>query len=257
MRILLTIEYNGKNYSGWQRQKNALSVQQVLEEGLALILQQKITLFASGRTDGGVHALGQRAHFDYDGKVPVKKIATAVNTVLPDDIKVISAEVVSDDFHAQYSAKKKTYLYKMYFSRTAHPLKNDFYARIPYDKVDFEKMKRACADLVGTHDFLGFSSTGSGIKTTVRTVYSADLTLDGENIELKITGNGFLYNMVRIIAGTLAYIGAGLLPETAVRDVLETKDRKKGGKTYPAAGLCLVSVDYTATPCSDIPRSAE
>lgn len=193
-----------------------------------------------------MHALGQKAHFDYDGNFPVKKMAYAINTTLPDDIRILSAEKVNDDFHAQYSAKKKTYVYKMYASRTLHPLKNDLYARIPYDTVDFEKMKKACTELVGTHDFKGFSSTGSGIKTTVRTLFNATLTQDGEDITLELTGNGFLYNMVRIIAGTLAYIGVGILPESAVRDVLETKDRKKGGKTFPPQGLYLKEVTYSA-----------
>lgn len=244
MRILLTIEYFGKNYAGWQRQKNAISVQQVLEEKLSVILQSPIVLSASGRTDSGVHALGQKAHFDYDGNFPVEKIAFAVNTTLPEDVRVLSAIKVHDDFHAQYSAKRKTYVYKAYVSRTLHPLKNYHFARIPYDNVDFEKMKRACNDLLGTHDFSGFSSTGSGIKTTVRTVYSATLTKDGEDITLEITGNGFLYNMVRIIAGTLAYIGAGLLPEDSVKKVLATKNRKLAGKTFPPQGLYLKEVVY-------------
>lgn len=244
MRILLTVEYFGKNYAGWQRQKNATSVQQVLEEKLSLILQSPIVLSASGRTDSGVHALGQKAHFDYEGNFPVEKMAFAVNTTLPEDIRVLSAIKVSDDFHAQYSAKRKTYVYKMYVSRTLHPLKNYHFARIPYDKVDFEKMERACEDLIGTHDFSGFSSTGSGIKTTVRTIYSATLRKDGEDITLEITGNGFLYNMVRIIAGTLAYIGAGLLPEDSVKTVLDTKNRKLAGKTFPPQGLYLKEVFY-------------
>lgn len=244
MRILLTVEYFGKNYAGWQRQKNATSVQQVLEEKLSLILQSSIVLSASGRTDSGVHALGQKAHFDYEGNFPVGKMAFAVNTTLPEDIRVLSAIKVSDDFHAQYSAKRKTYVYKMYVSRTLHPLKNYHFARIPYDNVDFEKMERACEDLIGTHDFSGFSSTGSGIKTTVRTIYSATLRKDGEDITLEITGNGFLYNMVRIIAGTLAYIGAGLLPEESVKIVLDTKNRKLAGKTFPPQGLYLKEVFY-------------
>lgn len=244
MRILLTVEYFGKNYAGWQRQKNATSVQQVLEEKLSLILQSPIVLSASGRTDSGVHALGQKAHFDYEGNFPVGKMAFAVNTTLPEDIRVLSAIKVSDDFHAQYSAKRKTYVYKMYVSRTLHPLKNYHFARFPYDKVDFEKMERACEDLIGTHDFSGFSSTGSGIKTTVRTIYSATLRKDGEDITLEITGNGFLYNMVRIIAGTLAYIGAGLLPEDSVKTVLDTKNRKLAGKTFPPQGLYLKEVFY-------------
>lgn len=244
MRILITIEYFGKNYAGWQRQKNALAVQQVLEESLSLILQTKITLVASGRTDRGVHALNQKAHFDYDGNFPVQKIAYAVNTTLPDDIRVLSAENVPDDFHAQYSAKKKTYLYKLYVSRTLHPIKNLMSAHIAYPDIDFEKMLVACQDLIGTHDFKAFAATGSHIVNNVRTVYDARLTRNGEDIEFEITGNGFLYNMVRIAIGTLVWIGIGKLPVTAVKDMLETGDRKRGGKTLPPHGLYLKSVEY-------------
>ena len=244
MRVLITIEYYGKDYAGWQRQKNALAVQQVLEEKLGLVLQSKVVLVASGRTDRGVHALRQKAHFDYEGFFPVKKMAYAVNTTLPDDIRVLDAIQVPDDFHAQYSAKKKTYLYKMYVSRTLHPVKNLLSAQISYDDVDFEKMQRACADLVGTHDFAAFAATGSHIKTTVRTVFDARLTRNGEDIEFEITGNGFLYNMVRIAVGTLVWIGIGKLPETAVKEMLETGDRKKGGKTLPPHGLYLKDVFY-------------
>jgi len=244
MRILITIEYYGKNYAGWQRQKNALAVQQVLEERLGLILQSKVVLVASGRTDRGVHALRQKAHFDYDGFFPVQKIAYAVNTTLPDDIRVLDAIEVPNDFHAQYSAKKKTYLYKMYVSKTLHPVKNLLSAQIPYREVDFEKMQAACQDLVGTHDFAAFAATGSHITNTVRTVYHAELRKNGEDIEFEITGNGFLYNMVRIAVGTLVWIGIGKLPVTAVQEMLETGDRKKGGKTLPPHGLYLKNVFY-------------
>lgn len=244
MRILLTIEYFGKNYAGWQRQKNALAVQQVLEEKLSLILQSPIVLVASGRTDRGVHALGQKAHFDYDGFFPVEKIAYSVNTTLPDDIRVLDSVAVPDDFHAQYSAKKKTYLYKAYVSRTLHPVKNLISTQIPYKDVDFDKMKSACADLIGTHDFAAFAATGSHITNTVRTVYDARLTRNGEDIEFEITGNGFLYNMVRIAIGTLVWIGIGKLPVNAVRTMLETGDRTKGGKTLAPHGLYLKSVFY-------------
>lgn len=244
MRILITIEYYGKNYAGWQRQKNALAVQQVLEERLGLILQSKVVLVASGRTDRGVHAMRQKAHFDYDGFFPVQKIAYAVNTTLPDDIRVLDAIEVPNDFHAQYSAKKKTYLYKMYVSKTLHPVKNLLSAQIPYREVDFEKMQAACQDLVGTHDFAAFAATGSHITNTVRTVYHAELRKNGEDIEFEITGNGFLYNMVRIAVGTLVWIGIGKLPVTAVQEMLETGDRKKGGKTLPPHGLYLKNVIY-------------
>ena len=244
MRILITVEYYGKNYAGWQRQKNALAVQQVLEEKLSLVLQSKIVLVASGRTDRGVNALGQKAHFDYDGFFPVKKIAYAVNTTLPDDIRVLDAIEVAPDFHAQYSAKKKTYVYKAYVSRTLHPVKNVIATQIPYADVDFEKMKLACSDLIGTHDFAAFAATGSHITNTVRTVYDAQITRNGEDIEFSITGNGFLYNMVRIAIGTLVWIGIGKLSVTAIKEMLDTGDRKKGGKTLSPHGLYLKEVIY-------------
>lgn len=244
MRILITVEYYGSNYAGWQRQKNALAVQQVLEESLGLILQSKIVLCASGRTDRGVHALNQKAHFDYEGKFPVEKIARSVNTTLPDDVRVLKAERVPDDFHAQYSVKRKTYLYRMYFSRTLHPVKNLLSAQIAYADADFEKMCAACRDLVGTHDFAAFAATGSHVQNTVRTVYDAVLRRNGEDMEFEITGNGFLYNMVRIAVGTLVWIGIGKLPQSAILDMLESGDRTKGGKTLPPRGLYLKNVEY-------------
>lgn len=244
MRILITVEYYGKNYAGWQRQKNALAVQQVLEEKLSLILQSKVILVASGRTDRGVNAYAQKAHFDYDGFFPVQKIAYSVNTTLPDDIRVLSAIQVPDDFHAQYSAKKKTYLYKMYFSKTLHPLKNLLSTQIPYENINFENMEIACRDLIGTHDFAAFAATGSHITNTVRTVFDAKITKNGEDAEFEITGNGFLYNMVRIAVGTLVWIGIGKLPVTAVKEMLLSGDRTKGGKTLAPHGLYLKSVHY-------------
>lgn len=246
MKILITVEYFGKNYAGWQRQKNALSIQQVLEEKLSLVLQSEIKLWGSGRTDSGVHALGQKAHFIYNGSFPLDRICSAVNTTLPSDIRLLEAKEVDESFHAQYNAKRKTYLYKYYVDRTLHPLKCELAAQIPYDesRFDFSKMQEACAKLIGEHDFRGFSSTGSGIENTVRTIYSAKLIKEGQDITLEICGNGFLYNMVRIIAGTLAFIAVGRLPVSAVEDTLSTKDRKKAGKTYPPQGLYLKYVEY-------------
>ena len=246
MKILITIEYFGKNYAGWQRQKNALSVQQVLEEKLSLVLQSNIKIWGSGRTDSGVHALGQKAHFIYEGTFPLSRLCPAVNTTLPEDIRLLDAQAVEIDFHAQYNAKRKTYVYKYYIGRTLRPLKCQLAAQIPYDenRLDFSKMQEACAKFIGEHDFRGFSSTGSGIESTVRTIYSASIVKEGQDITLEICGNGFLYNMVRIIAGTLAFIGIGKLPVSAIETTLQTKDRKKAGKTYPPQGLYLKSVEY-------------
>lgn len=245
-KILLTIEYFGKNYAGWQCQKNVKSIQQTIEEKLSLVLQQKIKIHASGRTDKGVHAYKQVAHFDYDGKMKPNNIVLAVNTTLPSDIRIVEGIYVEDDFHAQYSAKKKTYLYKFYVSRILSPIREDTYAQIEYsiEKLNFEKMENACKDLLGTHDFAGFSSTGSDKTNTIRTIYDAHLEKKGDEIFFYITGNGFLYNMVRIIAGTLAFIGVGFLGQEAISEVLETKNRKKAGKTFPAKGLYLLEVKY-------------
>ncbi len=245
-RILLTIEYNGKKYAGWQRQENALAVQQVVEDALGVLLQQKVVLFASGRTDAGVHAAAQPAHFDYDGDFPIDRIPVASQTVLPEDIAILKAETVDGDFHAQYAAKKKTYVYKMYLSRENHPLLNDAHAWISYteDRFDFEKARRACEKLVGTHDFAGFSNKGSNVRSTVRTIYAAELEKDGMFVTLKVTGSGFLYNMVRIIAGTVVYVGLGKRNVEDIEKILATQDRTLAGKTFPAQGLCLFSVEY-------------
>jgi tRNA pseudouridine38-40 synthase len=246
-KILLTIEYFGKNFAGWQCQDNAISVQQVLEEKLSLVLQENIKVYASGRTDKGVHALGQKAHFLYSGNIEDRNIARAVNATLPYDIRIVEAKEIFDkDFHAQYSAKKKTYLYKFYISSIVSPLRYDTYAQIPcdIDKLDYEKMEKAVKDLIGEHDFIGFSATGNGIKKTIRTMYEAKLEKKGDEIYFTITGNGFLYNMVRIIAGTLVWIGLGRLPEDAIEQTLITKSRLSAGKTFPAQGLTLVKVEY-------------
>ena len=245
-RILLTVEYKGTNYAGWQRQENALAVQQVLEDALEIMLRQKVILCASGRTDAGVHALGQRAHFDYDGTFPTDRIALASLSLLPSDVAILDAREVPSDLHAQYSAKRKTYRYQAYLSRQNHPLLNDLYAPIPYEEsyFDFSMIEKAAKDLVGTHDFEGFSNKGSQVRSTVRTIYDVSVKKEGMFVTFSVTGNGFLYNMVRIIAGTLVYIGLGKRSPDVIRKILETRDRNLAGKTLPPQGLCLIGVQY-------------
>ncbi|MFI3229580.1 MAG: tRNA pseudouridine(38-40) synthase TruA [Bacillota bacterium] len=243
MKYIIVIEYNGTNYSGWQCQKNAPSVQAVLQEKLSILFAEKITIFGSGRTDSGVHALGQVAHFSAEKSYLPSKVQHAVNSMLPKDIRIVSATEAPEDFHAQYSAKRKTYLYKAYVSRTSSPIKEGFYAQIP-SPVDIELMKKCAAELVGEHDFIAFSSTGSGINKTIRTLYRLDITTTGNEIFFEVEGNGFLYNMVRIIVGTLIFIGLGRIAPTAISEMLTTGNRKLGGKTYSACGLYLKSVEY-------------
>lgn len=242
-RYKITIEYKGTEYAGWQIQKNAVSIQSVIECSLKKIFNKDIKITGSGRTDSGVHALGQVAHFDCDTDIPASRIPHAVNSALPIDIRVKDCEIVSDDFHARYSAKSKTYVYKMYYSQHLSPLKYDFYHCVN-KKPDIDKMVEGSKLFIGEHDFKAFQASNSSVMNTIRTVYSLDImTIDNEII-IEINGNGFLYNMVRTIAGTLLYVGLGKLTLQDIYDILRDGDRSRVGKTLPANGLCLVKVEY-------------
>lgn len=244
MRYKLTIEYDGRNYAGWQRQDNALSVQQVLEEKLSEIFNAKITVTGSGRTDAGVHALGQIAHFDGETTIPCEKIIFPLNNLLPPDIKVKECVPAPEGFHAQYSAKRKTYMYKCYVANVGSPTREKLYAWV-LPPVDVSAMREAAKLFIGKHDFKAFSSTGGNVKqNTVREIYRVDIKEDGEEIIFRIEGSGFLYNMVRIMVGTLIYIGKGKLPPSVITKMLETRDRTLGGKTFPPEGLYLEKVEY-------------
>lgn len=243
MRYVMVVEYDGTDYSGWQRQDNAPSVQQTIEDKLSVFLQKKTVIVASGRTDKGVHAYGQVAHFDTDSNIPPANMRYAVNTMLPHDIRIVDMYEVDADFHAQYSAKRKTYVYKTYVSRVLSPMRARYYAQV-IPEVNVELMKQAAKCLVGEHDFRAFCSTGSSIQNKVRELYRVDINVQGDEIIFEIEGNGFLYNMVRIIVGTLVFIGRGMLPVDTTQKMLDTGIRKLGGKTYPACGLALKSVEY-------------
>lgn len=252
MRYRAVVSYYGKHYVGWQRQLNGPSVQEALEKALSDTFGTPTQATASGRTDAGVHAEGQVVHFDADTAIPPEKIPFAVNTALPRDISMLSCEPVPDDFNARFSAKRKTYRYNIYVSRHRRPMLEGTHAHIVVP-LDLAAM-RECADVIeGEHDFKCFEASGSAVKSTVRTVYSVRLEADGDvrdgilsegTLSIYVTGNGFLYNMVRIIAGTLVYAGQGKLTAADVRRVLETGDRTLAGKTMPPEGLTLVSVEY-------------
>ncbi len=261
MRYRAVISYFGARYVGWQRQLNGLSVQEVLEKALEKTFGAKTSATASGRTDAGVHAEGQVIHFDADTSIPVDKIPFAVNTHLPDDVSMLSCEVAPDDFNARFNAKRKTYCYKIYLAKHRRPMLEPTHEHVTVP-VDIGKIREACKIIEGTHDFKCFEASGSVIKNTVRTVYSIDVSVQDlpcsekreERIQggaifdcelcISVTGNGFLYNMVRIIAGTLLYVGIGKLTPDDVRSILEGGDRKRAGKTLSAKGLHLVSVAY-------------
>lgn len=243
MKIKLTLSYDGTNYCGWQRQKNKLTVQESVENAVFFATGEKTTVTASGRTDAGVHAAGQVAEFNTSSNIPPEKFYKALNVYLPNDVKILSSEKAEDGFHAVKSAKKKTYEYSFYLSEVPLPLK-ERYALCLDRRPNLSKMKKTASLLIGEHDFKAFSATGSSAKTTVRTIYGIEITENGDEIKIAVTGNGFLYNMVRIIAGTLLRAGYGDVSENDVSTALISGDRKLLGKTLPAKGLCLKSVIY-------------
>lgn len=240
--IKITIEYKGTNYYGFQRQSDKVSVQGCLEEAIYRIGNEKVNLTYSGRTDAGVHALGQVANFHTKIRIPIDKIPGAINSKLPDDIRVVDAKEVSLDFHARYHVKRKRYKYVILNSKYKRPIYNDVSYFVKHN-LDLDKMIQESKYLIGEHDFKGFMSTGSSVKTTVRTIYDVELKKEGDLIILEIEGNGFLYNMVRIIAGTLVDIGRGRIT-LSLKDIIESNDRKKAGNTADSKGLFLEKVYY-------------
>ena len=243
MRIKLTIEYDGTAYAGWQRQENALAVQQVIEEALTKLTRARVVIAGARRTDAGVHALGQTAHFDTETRIPPDKYAFALNTMLPADIRIRKSEAVSEAFHARFSNKGKRYRYLIYQSPHAGALNRNTHAHVIYP-LDDEKMRRELTVLIGKHDFAAFAASGSVVKDTVRTIYSASLTRREDELELLVEGSGFLYNMVRIIAGTLISVGAGRMEDGAFARAIQSGSGLDVGVTSTANGLTLMEVFY-------------
>ena len=243
MRIKLCLSYDGTDFCGWQRQQNGVSVQQTVEDAVYSLTGEKVTVTASGRTDAGVHAKGQVAHFDTNANIPPEKFYKALNTFLPNGVKALSSEKASDNFNARKNAKRKTYEYSLYLSDTELPLKERYGTRV-YGNIDIEKMRSAARLIEGEHDFKAFSATGGSVKTTVRTVYGITVEKSGEDIKITVCGSGFLYNMVRIIAGALVKAGKGEISESDILKALETGNRELLGETLPAKGLCLLKVEY-------------
>ena len=242
-RYKLTLEYDGTNFAGYQVQPSKRTVQSELEKALFNIYGERVATFASGRTDAGVHALGAVVHFD--SPKPIKNnIQDAINSFLPCDLKVVKVQQVDDNFDARFSTKKKTYGYKFYLSRYERPLFENKALRVN-DNIDVEKMKQACKYLIGKHDFTSFVARKSCKTDFVREIYDAEIVKTGtEEYIFKISGNGFLYNMVRIIMGTLLFVGSGKFAPEDVKKVIDAKDRRLAGNTVPPYGLYLLSVEY-------------
>ncbi len=247
MRIVMTVSYDGTDFYGWQRQREKRTVQEEIENALEQTLGKKIRVTASGRTDSGVHAAGQVCQFDADTSIPPEKFASCLNALLPSDVKILSSRRVSDDFDCNRHAKRKTYCYQLYLSDKINPLKERYSVKCPLS-LDVEKMRSAAKLLVGEHDFKAFCASGSSAKTTIRTIYSLQIeeseSFGGRDLKIYVTGNGFLYNMVRSIAGELVDIGNGRFGEERLEEALYKGDRSLLGRTMPAKGLILMGVKY-------------
>lgn len=242
-RILLTVEYDGTAYAGWQRQLNGLAVQQVLEEALQQATGQPVTVTGASRTDAGVHAHGQAVHFDTESSIPPEKYPFVLNTMLPRDVRVLSGRQVPPDFHARFMTCSKQYTYRIINSRHGSAIRRNTHTHVPVP-LDIAPMERAAQTLLGMHDFAAFQASGGTAKTTVRTIHSASLTRQDDEITLIIEGDAFLYNMVRIIAGTLIEIGQHHRGEDAFTRAIASGSRLDLGVTAPPHGLELTRVDY-------------
>ncbi len=241
-RVKLVVAYDGTNYCGWQVQINGITVE-VLNKTLSELCHENIKVIGASRTDSGVHALGNVAVFDTESGIPGEKFSFALNQRLPEDIRIQESCQVADDFHPRYCDTIKTYEYKILNRRFDMPTER-LYSTFVYYPLDIDKMKRAAAVLVGEHDFKSFCSTRSQVENTVRTI--TDITIDkvGDMIHIRISGNGFLYNMVRIIVGTLMKIGLGIWPEDCMESILAAKDRTKSRTESRRKGLTLVEIKY-------------
>ena len=242
-RILITISFDGTAYAGWQRQINALSVQQVLEEALERATGAPVKVTGASRTDAGVHALGQAAHFDTESTIPPEKYPYVLNTMLPNDIRVLTGREVSPGFHARFDTKGKRYLYRIHNAPHASALNRLTHVHVPMP-LDEKAMHTAAQKLAGRHDFAAFAATGGSHKTSVREIYDIACQRHGETISLSVYGSAFLYNMVRIIAGTLIGIGHGKMDAACFDLALKTGDRLALGITAPPHGLILDEVFY-------------
>jgi tRNA pseudouridine38-40 synthase len=242
-RYKIEIAYDGTHYCGWQIQPNGITVEEVINKKLSELLKEEIHVIGASRTDSGVHAFGNVAVFDSETKIPGDKISYALNQRLPKDIVVQSSCQVADDFHPRYCDTRKTYEYQIYNAKFENPLYSR-YSHFVFLPLDIEAMQKAADIIKGEHDFKSFCSSRGQQLTTVREIYELNISKEGNMIKIKINGNGFLYNMVRIIVGTLIKVGLGVYPPEYVQEILDAKDRTKAGPKVPAKGLALVEIEY-------------
>lgn len=241
--IKLTLQFDGTDYHGWQIQKNASTVQETLEKNIASLTGENIRVTGCGRTDSGVHAQNYICNFFSGCSIPPERLPFALNTYLPDDIICKKAEYAPEDFHSKNSAVSKTYVYRIFNDMFPDVFSQKYSWHIK-ERLNTDNMINAARYFVGTHDFTGFASSGLSVRTTVRTIYSLDVSVHDGNIEISANGNGFLYNMVRIIAGTLVFVGNGRIAPDDIPDIIKSGERTRAGITAPANGLFLKEVFY-------------
>ncbi|MDY3249905.1 MAG: tRNA pseudouridine(38-40) synthase TruA [Candidatus Choladocola sp.] len=242
-RVKLTVAYDGTNYCGWQVQPNGITIESELNRHLSELLGEEIHVIGASRTDAGVHAMGNVAVFDTSARMPAEKISYAMNTRLPEDIRIQDSREVAADFHPRFCRTVKTYEYKICNRRFPDPCRR-LYSLFYYWPLDEKKMQEAADYLTGTHDFTSFCTNKPEVTDRVRSIYSLDVIREGEMITVRICGNGFLYNMVRIIVGTLLRVGSGMMQPEEIPAILEAKDRGRAGETARAMGLTLVEIRY-------------
>lgn len=242
-RVRLTVAYDGTCYHGWQIQDNGNTVEGELNRALSELFGEEIEVIGASRTDSGVHALGNVAVFDTESQMAAFKMAYALNQRLPEDIRIQRSEEVPPDWHPRRCESRKTYEYRIYRGEFPMPVKR-LYSHFTYHALDVGKMREAAACLVGEHDFRSFCQTGAQVESTVRTVYSMELEEQGPELVIRICGSGFLYNMVRIIAGTLLEVGQGKREPEAMLEILAARERSAAGPTAPAKGLTLIKYEF-------------
>ncbi len=242
-RIKLIVAYDGTHYHGWQFQPREITIEGVLNQTISTLTGEEIQVIGASRTDAGVHALGNVAVFDTESRIPGDKFAYALNQRLPADIVIQDSVEVAGNFHPRHQNCRKTYEYTILNRNFPLPeYRNTAY--FYYGSLNVEKMQQAAQAFIGEHDFAAFCSTGAQVQTTVRTIHSLDVISDGEQIRIRVQGNGFLYNMVRIIAGTLLEVGKGRIEVSGITDIIESCDRGQAGPTAPAQGLKLIEICY-------------
>lgn len=242
-RIKLVIAYDGTNYCGWQMQPNGVTIEEILNQKLSELLQEDIIVIGASRTDSGVHALGNVAVFDTNSKIPGEKMCYALNQRLPEDITIQSSCEVLADFHPRYCNSRKTYVYKILNKKIDNPIQR-LYTHFVYLPLNLDKMREAAAYIKGEHDFKSFCSAHAQVVSTIRIVDELNLKKEDDIIWIQISGNGFLYNMVRIIVGTLIKVGLGVYPPEYVKTIIEGRDRSLAGPKVPAKGLTLYKIEY-------------